>query len=236
MASTHFHAEKHFGHIFKLTSPDNLKCGTHRLIINLSKSLVMTEEPTSVLKKGLSYIPTPSSSKNKELLADMQAYYRRLKLEVYFEGKKNQKMKVPFTHPSDWEPILSSLPKEIEKFIRADNYAFKKLHWGLGVTPNLTLGEKAALKELQNNTDIVILDRKQYIGEGLRQLSVMDHYLPLYTDTVKDIESILEDMLSKKIINAKQKEYLTGLGPPRPRRFYLLPKIHKEPEKWSVPF
>lgn len=86
----------------------------------------------------------------------------------------------------------------------------------------------------------VVLDRAQYIGEGLRQLSVAEHYRPLkgpiYTDTVKEIEEILEDMCSKKIFSAKQKEYLTGEGPPRPRRFYLLPKIHKEPKKWSIPF
>lgn len=135
----------------------------------------------------------------------MQAYHRRLKLETFFEGKKSQKTKVPFTHPSDWEPALSSLPKEIEKVIRADNFAFKKLHWGLGVTPNLTPSERKALKELYNNTDIiikpadkgnatVILDRAQYLGEGLRQLSVAEHYRPLegpiYTDTVKEVEEI----------------------------------------------
>lgn len=109
----------------------------------------------------------------------MQAYHRRLKLETFFEGKKNQKNKVPFTHPSDWEPVLSSLPKEIEKIIKSDNFAFKKLHWGLGVTPNLTLDQRKALKELYYNTEIVIkpvdkgnatviLDRAQYLGEGLR--------------------------------------------------------------------
>lgn len=178
------------GFAFKLINPDNPKCGSHKLIINLSKSFVLSEDQTSVLKRGLSYIPTPSSCRKKELLADMQAYHRRLKLETFFEGKKNQKTKVPFTHPSDWEPVLSSLPKEIEKIIRADNCAFKKLNRGLGATPNLTPGERKALKELYHNTEIVIkpadkgnatviLDRAQYLGEGLRQLSVAEHYRPL---------------------------------------------------------
>lgn len=159
---------------------------------------------------------------------------------------------MPFTHPSDWEPPpLSSLPKEIGKVIRADNYAFKSLHWGIGRTPNLTTGEKRALKELRNNTNIVIkpadkgnatviLDRAHYIGEGLRQLSVRDHYHPLeglvYLETAKEVENILEDMVQKRVINGKQKKYLMGEGPPRPRLFYLLPKIHKEPAKWSIPF
>lgn len=93
---------------FKLVTPDNLKCGTHKLIVNVSKSLLLTEEQISVLKKGLSYISTPLSSKKKELLADMQAYHRRLKSEIFFEGKKNPKVTVTFSHPSDWEPVLSS--------------------------------------------------------------------------------------------------------------------------------
>lgn len=236
---------------FKLLKPDSPKRGPQKLIINLSKSLILTKDQTSVLEKGLSFIPTPPKCLKKELLADIQSYHRRIKLETYFEGKKNSKEKVPFTHPSDWEPPLSSLPKEIGKVIRADNYAFKSLHWGIGRTPNLTTGEKRALKELRDNTNIVIkpadkgnatviLDRAHYIGEGLRQLSVRDHYHPLegpvYLETAKEVENILEDMVQKRVINGKQKKYLMGEGPPRPRLFYLLPKIHKEPAKWSIPF
>lgn len=33
----------------------------------------------------------------------------------------------------------------------------------------------------------------------------------------------------------KQSQYLMGLDEPRPRRFYLLPKVHKKPEEWSRP-
>lgn len=47
---------------------------------------------------------------------------------------------------------------------------------------------------------------------------------------------ILEEMYEKGIINGKQKEYVLGLGTPRPRSFYLLPKIHKDPKDWSLSF
>lgn len=35
------------------------------------------------------------------------------------------------------------------------------------------------------------------------------------------------------MINAKPKTYLTGQVKQRARRFYLLPKVHKEPGKWE---
>ncbi|KAK3505828.1 hypothetical protein QTP70_019543, partial [Hemibagrus guttatus] len=37
-------------------------------------------------------------------------------------------------------------------------------------------------------------------------------------------------------INRKQLTYLRGVDNPRTRRFYLLPKIHKDPKSWSIPF
>ncbi len=52
---------------------------------------------------------------------------------------------------------------------------------------------------------------------------------------MKQVRKILEQMYNVGIINSKQREYLSGNGTPRIRRFYLLPKIHKESEKWSIP-
>ena len=37
-----------------------------------------------------------------------------------------------------------------------------------------------------------------------------------------------------KIISKKQLQYLSGPEDPRPRRFYILPKIHKDPTTWTV--
>lgn len=49
------------------------------------------------------------------------------------------------------------------------------------------------------------------------------------------IQEITQKLYHKKLINAKPKTYLMGEAEPRPRQFYLLPKIHKEPDKWSKP-
>lgn len=49
------------------------------------------------------------------------------------------------------------------------------------------------------------------------------------------VEKIVQKLYEKKFINAKQKSYLLGQTEPRPRHIYMLPKIHKEAEKWSKP-
>lgn len=83
------------------------------------------------------------------------------------------------------------------------------------------------------------MDIKYYIFEGTRQLQITDHYSPLdepiYPQTQGEVREILEEMYDKEVISGKQKEYLLGPGIPRPRRFYLLPKIHKNSNSWTVP-
>ena len=237
---------------FKLLIDKSPKQESNKLIINLSKKFKLSKDQRAVLLKGLSFIPTPRGVKTQKikLLKDMQAYHRRVQLETFFEGKKTQKQKVPFTENSDWTPALSNLPKQITQIIRADHYAFKHLNWGLETPDNLTRTERKALLELQRNRDIIIkpadkgnatiiMDKKQYIWEGQRQLAVKEHYCtleePIYPQTRIMVEEILNEMYDKKIISGAQMKYLLGENPPRPRRFYLLPKIHKEPEKWSIP-
>lgn len=83
------------------------------------------------------------------------------------------------------------------------------------------------------------MDKTDYLWEGHRQLNKQEHYSPLnepiYPQTRLEIKEILEEMCEKKIISGDQKTYLMGSGTPRPRRFYLLPKIHKDPKDWSRP-
>lgn len=186
----------------------------------------------------------------KQLKFDLQAYHRRLKLKTFFEGKRKDSRKVPFTHNSDWTPSLSSLPIQIRHIITADNYALRKLNWGQKVAPNLTRDETRALRQLRENTNIVIkpadkgnaiviLDRQQYTWEGERQLKNKDHHVelsrPIYLETKDEIKNITQDLFDQKYINHKQKEYLLGSSTSSFRQFFLLPKIHKDPETWSIP-
>lgn len=49
------------------------------------------------------------------------------------------------------------------------------------------------------------------------------------------VNSIIDAMKDKGFIRGKQATYLKGEGDPRERRFYILPKIHKDPGKWTIP-
>lgn len=86
----------------------------------------------------------------------------------------------------------------------------------------------------------MIMDRTQYIQEAHRQLNNTAHYRkltrPMYPDTAQEIHSIIQTLLDKKYITKKQSLYLRGEENPRPRIFYLLPKIHKPPQSWSIPY
>ncbi|KAF3857506.1 hypothetical protein F7725_009365 [Dissostichus mawsoni] len=53
---------------------------------------------------------------------------------------------------------------------------------------------------------------------------------PDKTSTERHIQSLYQ----LKFINAKQKDFL--FGPNDPRHLYLLPKIHKDPSTWTIPY
>ena len=114
-------------------------------------------------------------------------------------------------------------------------------------TDNLTISERSAIKQLYSNTDIiikkadkgsatVIMDKSAYIAEAERQLNNTKFYtkisLPIYTQNAIKIKEILQTMYREGFLTHKELQYLQPPREPRRRRFYLLPKIHKEKEKW----
>lgn len=222
-------------------------------VMVLAKRFKPTQTQLELLKRGLTFIPSIDIHKDqkKQMKLDIQAYHRRIKLASYFEGKKDEKRILPFILKSNWTPPLSSLPPCITKIIKADLYAFNHFNWDIKNEPNLSKAEVEALKQLQINKDIVIkpadkgalvviLDREQYRWEALRQLNNSKHYAkldgPIYPDTIPMVNAIMDQMEEEGFINHKQRCYLQGCNEPRARRFYLLLKVHKEPDTWSKPF
>ena len=84
---------------------------------------------------------------------------------------------------------------------------------------------------------MVILDKIDYIEEGYRQLTNADHYKkidgPIHPKTRNEYNTILRKMHEKSYLNEEQLEYLQVLQNPRERKFYMLPKIHKDQNTWS---
>jgi hypothetical protein len=58
----------------------------------------------------------------------------------------------------------------------------------------------------------------------------------MFLETQNMVTSLIDEMKKKKLITNKQAHYLYGPDLSRARLFYLLPKIHKPPAQWTVPF
>ncbi|KAL6477212.1 hypothetical protein MHYP_G00130470 [Metynnis hypsauchen] len=186
----------------------------------------------------------------KQLSFDIQQYHRRLLLATYFRFEEGSDPP-PFTHKSAWMPKLSQVPNTVRKIIRADKYAIKNLPWNHREHANLNVEEQQALLQLRRDNSIVIkpadkgsatviMDREAYIKEAERQLNQEEYYKklpePIFLETVPLVRTILTQLREGGHINKKQETYLIGPDNPRQRFFYLLPKIHKSPESWSVPY
>lgn len=220
--------------------------------MNLSKTFQPSTAQRTLLNRGLTFIPTKEYNKNLRLQCkyDIQQYHRRVKLAAFY-GDRNETEPQPFTPKSVWSPPIAQLPPQIWTLMKADYEYFQNRFHIERIKPNLTTEETRALTELKENKQIiikpadkgsavVILDREQYLEEGYRQLNDKTYYLklkkPIYHETIPMVEKIINNLHQKKFINIKQRNYLLGSAEPRRRLFYMLPKIHKDPVKWSVPF
>lgn len=218
----------------------------------LANNFNLTGPQADLLNRGLTFIPTLDLNRKQkvQILLDIQNYHRRLKLAAYFQQGRNRDPP-RFTPTSYWVPPLDKLPPEIIFLLKQDLKQFNTHFRSQQEKTNLSQAEQQALRELATNKHIVIkpadkgsavviLDREQYIFEANRQLEDRTYYKrlqnPIYLQTVPKVYKIVEDLHKNKFINWKQKQYLKGESEPRPRRFYMLPKIHKNPEQWTVPF
>lgn len=222
-----------------------------RDVLVLAKNFVLTRPQFDLLSKGLSYIPTLGISRDQkiQLQLDLQNYHRKIKLAAHFRDSEDREA-LPFTGPSNWTPSLEDLPPEIEKLVQEDLKSFKEHYKTIHERSNISLLELKALNELKNckhivikpadkGSAVVILNRDQYIFEIERQLNDTEYYKklekPIYRDTIPMVSEIVDVLKKKKFINARQRQYLVGNLEPRERRFYILPKIHKDPERWTIP-
>ena len=147
---------------------------------------------------------------------------------------------------------MKSVSKPIRQLIDQDLRSFRDLRPRRPVgEANITVHQQQALNKLKSHHEIiikpadkggqiVIQDRTNYILEATRQLNDPVYYRPLtdplYLEIQTMVRLLIDQMRKKHLISAKQAHYLYGPDLPRARLFYLLPKIHKPPENWTVPF
>ena len=208
----------------------------------------MSPEEKSVLEKGLNFIPTPTEIDRDKIKVAIAEFGRKVKLAYHFEGGTR------FTRPkfmpkSKWTPSDSKIHPNILKRLDDMEKEINDLKVRKGY-PNLKVGELRAIRKLRQNRNIVIkksdkgtasviMNRSDYVREGNRQLSNPKHYRkldsPIYHKTAVRIRNIVRKLQNDGYITEKQCSYLSPPDSPRQRRFYMLPKIHKDPTKWTVP-
>lgn len=233
--------------------------------VNLS-SYKLKDDEISLLEKGLSFIPAPRLLPISTIINDKKRLIRSIKLKYFFRDKPPREAlseRTPrFVEASDWTPPLRSLPLQaldtigkLEECCMNTLKAQTRLKNNnklirLYECDNLTRSETEGLKNLRNQTNIlikpadkggatVILDREHYITEALRQLNDENYYVqlerPTHQENVGKIGRVLRKLCDKKLITDEQFQFLSGPTPYKPRTFYLLPKIHKKIDSWTIP-
>ena len=95
------------------------------------------------------------------------------------------------------------------------------------------------IKKADKGSATVIMEKSNYLTEGFRQLNNPKFYkkldAPIYPQTATKIVATLKKMTEERWINEKQFDFLAPPEIPRPRYFYLLPKIHKSHDQWPSP-
>ena len=209
----------------------------------------MTHGETSLLSKGLNFIPTPKKEHPAELLQDILLFDRRLRLKYFFYQDSHTTTEPseetnPTLHPSSgWTPpsgqdpflesyrstIIHNTLKEIQKNKNKKYKAnLKKEEW-IAIN-TLSNNRNIVIKPADKGGNIVIMNKEDYIQEGLRQLSDHKFYETLENDPTQNynnqIYQVLHQATNLNIIDDKMKKTLYNKTPRSPN-FYILPKIHK---------
>ncbi|XP_078371355.1 uncharacterized protein LOC144655007 [Oculina patagonica] len=170
-------------------------------------------------------------------------FSRRLRLKEFFyhEGDNDNnldpnpfRLKSSWRPPSNRDPVLEIYIDTIERDIMTAKPT--------KIRDNLTRRERQALKKLQHRTDIVIkpadkgsgtvvMNRQDYLKECHRQLNDAKFYKKVTKDPTPDVnkrvQKYLDGLLKDKAIDKNTYKYLSPVNP-RPGRFYILPKLHKQ--------
>lgn len=223
-------------------------------MVNLSDTKLNDTEK-SVLAKGLSFIPTPDETDLDSIMESVNAFKRRVKLS-YFWAKKhlsdkgdNERETIPFTAKTGWAPPDCKIPYEVHGKLAELETKINGMQ-PCKDSPNLTKTHIVALHSLRQKKHLIIkkadkgsacvvMNKRDYIFEAERQLNNPKHYRkidePIYPKTAKKIKDVLITLEKNKVIAPQQLHYLLPDAKPRPRHFYLLPKIHKDQAKWTIP-
>ena len=219
-----------------------------RTVVTIPDDLTLNDAETSVLSKGLTFVPVNNTTDEYEVRADCERYFRRLRLKAHFHDREEVNQEPDADDPfskfnkkiSTWTPLngkFSALDHYIDRCrrgISSQNYTRRT-----NIT-NLSQEEQQAIRELRGRSNIVVKpadkggavvvwSRDLYIQEANRQLSDDRFYQRLEADPTQDYQKIVKDTLKDMVATCELPPTAQHLvvTTPRTSRFYILPKIHK---------
>ncbi len=229
------------GEIFKLNTTQAYQPAS---VINLSRRVLNSAE-VRVLSKGMKYIPVPKTSKSN--IKDSLSQFSRYIQIIYFFSDKPERDPPKFKIPSEWLPPgeeishiimdhLNNMSKDINKIkILNKQKSFSKKE--IAILEQLKQDTSIIFKPADKGSSIIIQNRENYIWEAEKQLSVQLHYKeiqnPVYPKVENRIIEILDHLKDQKTITYKEYKFLAPPDEPRPRKLYLIPKIHKNINIWQ---
>ena len=235
-------------------------------VINLS-DLNLSESQVTALEKRLTFCPTPGPPNKAKIWMDFKEFHRRLCLKFHFyndnqmfdhlsdqeidlinfmaenldeETNPYQRIHRKFADKSDWKP--SRVHQSLDIFQRSFKLGLLNSKIKHARKPNLTREQLCSLRELSENSDIVIkkadkgsavvvMNTTDYLREEYRQLSDAKFYTKLEYDPTEEVAEkvtkTLTQMKQKGLISDKNFEHLNPVNCTE-GRFYMLLKIHKK--------
>ena len=191
------------------------------MIIKLS-NLPLSRADVSLLSKGLSFCPTLCHLNKKEVVDDLERYFRRLHLGEFFvdiwEEEEENDTSTEFHSPSSWIPPKGRYAS-LEAYtlgIRTNVETQLKRLQAFPSKDNLSSKERMALKNLRKCKDIIIKpadkasavvvhSRESCIKEADRQLINELHYQNLPADPtthhMTEIQAFVRLMFHKGLID-----------------------------------
>jgi len=211
----------------------------------------MNNEIISLLTKGLNFIPTPSTDPPFSTFSScINDLTRKIKWAAFFNFKNNTSV-LPFSSTAKSFPNERKISTDILQWCNDIEQLPSSTHTAeIFNQHNLTSVDRQTIQKLKKDTSliikkadkggkIVLQHRNFYRQEALRQLHNSYFYkqldTPIFHQTAKIIKRIINNLLYQGFITKSQHRFLLPPENPRPRHFYILPKIHKNTKDWTIP-
>lgn len=212
----------------------------------LTPLVACTPDLFRLLARPGTFIPTPPSCRHHIAYAYILDFLRKLQWRALSSRFSTSSLPCRFglQRSSRWPP-RGAVPPRVLRFCTRTASAARSILFSRHMCSsrtNLSESELATLNSLRSNSSIVIrpadkggrwviMDAQAFTVECDRLLSDTAFYRPLpspLTDSAPRYQSLFEDLHAAGTINRKEHAFLTPPLTPKPRRFGILPKLHKE--------